>query len=224
MIMRKQLFNVSGKQLIKRLAILLLICLAVAGSTIAFIFTQSVEDEREFEEGQVVQETANWGMTIWRSSAPTLNELREKEKPVVISDVASIKVRGGTSSGEVGKIGYVAATTGPFTTTSTSFVDVPDMTLTITFDYAGHILIWFSAEAYNTEGRIDFRILVDGSIAPINIFFFGRDPYSQYWIRTAHGVLLNLAAGTHTIKVQWKVSAGTGYVYYRLLSALVLYA
>ena len=54
---------------------------------------------------------------------------------------------------------------------------------------------------------------------PINIFFFGRDYYPVYWIRGLHGHA-SYGPGTYTVRAEWRVSAGTAYGWYRVLTEL----
>jgi len=100
-------------------------------------------------------------------------------------------------------------------TTSTSFVDVPDLGITLYVAWPGDILSWVSMESYNTEGRLDMRIMYGDYNAPIDIYFFGRDYYPVFWTRTLYGYR-HLSWGVYWIRPQWRVSAGTGYGFFRI--------
>jgi hypothetical protein len=101
-----------------------------------------------------------------------------------------------------------------YTTTSTTFVDVNASRLTLTITTSGGaVLVTFAGSVTMSAANsiLYFDLLVNGSriagddgiltmtaastVATNGSFF--------YW-------LTGLAAGTHTIKLQWKISTGTG--------------
>ncbi len=97
-----------------------------------------------------------------------------------------------------------------YTTTSTSFVDIDGTNLKITLNISGSaVLLGFTGCGYLAQ--FDFLIdstryasagadgLVDagGALGPICMI----------------GLVTGLAAGSHTFKVQWKVTGGTGALY-----------
>lgn len=100
-------------------------------------------------------------------------------------------------------------------TTSTSFVDVPDLGITLYVVWPGDVLSWVSMESYNTEGRLDMRIMYGDYNTPIDICYFGRDYYAIHWIRTLYGYRY-LSWGTYWARPQWRVSTGTGYGWFRI--------
>jgi len=121
-------------------------------------------------------------------------------------------------------------------TTSTSWVSL-DLEID-PFDVSGltngyHLFAWLSVEAKNTQGRIDFRIVrglalskttpVYDTACPIDIYYFGKDPSDEYWIRTLHGYALNQGwyFGWLFVRAEWRVGSGTGYALYRIISAIV---
>ena len=100
-----------------------------------------------------------------------------------------------------------------YTTTSTSFVDVDASALALTLTtYGGRLLISIRAGLSNNTGSqsVIGDIAIDGSrignatyglISNINPNTYFPD--RTFWTQP-------LAAGAHTIKLQWKVTGGTG--------------
>ncbi len=96
-------------------------------------------------------------------------------------------------------------------TTSTSWTDVPDMTISIPSTWTGGdvIILYTDVTCRSESGRHNFRITIDGAVVArthVRIMDTGDQ----------HNVNLhyvgNLSAGAHTIKVQWKkVDGGTIY-------------
>jgi len=76
-----------------------------------------------------------------------------------------------------------------------------------------YVLIW-SAETFNTGGRTDYYVYMDGSPTPIPIGWCGRDPYPEFWVRTLHGSRGLVPAGSHNSNVYIYVNAGTTYIWY----------
>ncbi|RKZ30520.1 hypothetical protein DRQ33_07805, partial [bacterium] len=95
-------------------------------------------------------------------------------------------------------------------TTSTSYVDVPGMSIDITTGN-NPVLIMFDASLVHssTAGQYyQVAIVVDGVVKCAHIMENDGNsreaPYSIHWLET-------LSEGAHTIKVQWKVTDGTLY-------------
>jgi len=96
-------------------------------------------------------------------------------------------------------------------TSSTLFVDVPDMTINITTE-DNPVLILFSMNIYHVKtasGSVRVRLLVDGA---------GEATWEQFdytgssaWYSCPITVLKFFSAGAHTINVQWSVDTGTAY-------------
>lgn len=99
--------------------------------------------------------------------------------------------------------------TSPITTTSTSYVEVPDMTLTVNLAVSARVLVLFQSNVNNdTDGRsVDTRLQIDG----IN---YNESRFTSSTGNTTGNnmnmALVDLNAGSHTFKVFWRVSAGTG--------------
>lgn len=97
------------------------------------------------------------------------------------------------------------------TTTSTAFVDATGLTLALT-TAGGALLVGFVGVASSSGGAtIVFDLLADGvslgGVDGVSGSNVGIVPVSFVWL------VDELAAGAHTIKLQWKVSAGTGTLY-----------
>lgn len=113
--------------------------------------------------------------------------------------------------------GTVTWPTANFTTTSTSFVDVTGLTTTITGN-GGGFDVYFTALCTNSSlgATTYFDILVDS--VSVSALTNGVQGWSQEVAGAAvpFGFVYHLAAysaGSHTIKLQARVSAGTLTVY-----------
>lgn len=110
--------------------------------------------------------------------------------------------------------GRVMLTGGNLTTSSTSFVDLTGATVTLTTG-ARRCLVLLQCYAFNSSsGNAEYYdVAVDGvlqggteGLANVYQISGGADDHSV----TLAYVTAALSAGAHTIKVQWKVSGGTG--------------
>lgn len=114
-------------------------------------------------------------------------------------------------------------------TTSTSWVDMPEMSVNITLARTSHLIIMFTGFAYvETAGySLNIRAYVPTSLAPI--------PYPMVVGLTratldnagSHSFTFNLpdvTAGVHTVKIQWLVSSSAtmGIVGERTLTVIAL--
>ncbi len=113
-----------------------------------------------------------------------------------------------------------AIVTTDHTTTSGSFVDVPEATVTLTTQTGTRLIVTtsFSASNGNIGGASNsFRLVVDGSATDGS-----GNPYGgagqQIGLLNAtqasaiHRVITGLSSGSHTIKLQWLTSAGTSRI------------
>lgn len=96
-------------------------------------------------------------------------------------------------------------------TTSTAFVDAPGLALTLT-TAGGALLVGFTGVAGNATGAtVVFDLVVDGvsqgGLDGVIGSSAGVVPVAFVWL------VEGLAAGAHTVKLQWKVSSGTGTLY-----------
>lgn len=95
-------------------------------------------------------------------------------------------------------------------TTSTTFIDLNDMSVTTTTG-ANNVLIIFSGTFSNTSAVEDIRVILDidgGTKASterlINVAGANyHESISFSWVEL-------MTEGTHTFKIQWRVSGGTG--------------
>lgn len=93
------------------------------------------------------------------------------------------------------------------TTTSTSFVDLTGFTVTLTTQ-GGLVAVWFNARANGTTVRFDIH--QDGLSISGDADGLGAPG------ATGEASIMRLlapSAGSHTYKIQWKVTSGTGTVY-----------
>lgn len=119
---------------------------------------------------------------------------------------------GNIKEGDVGNIVEVEGTS-DISTSSTTMVDMTDME--IKFVSNGRpVFVCFSAPLYIADGIIYAEIEIDGTTYSTSYHQHhdgstGSEitvvPFSIQCTATG------LTAGTHTIKIQWKVAAGTGY-------------
>jgi hypothetical protein len=140
------------------------------------------------------------------------------------------------------------------TDSTLAWVDMDDMAVTITLVRTSHIIIMFSAEAYNSDpahyilvqALVGTEVAAPGSIYLTPYVGYAGDhnhggrtgetawhSHTIYW-DGGHRHTLGYAAysfnfyksfvsaGTYTIKIQWKVSGGIGYVRYRTLNVIAL--
>lgn len=108
---------------------------------------------------------------------------------------------------------------GAYSTTSTAFVDVDatNLAATITTN-GGPVLVMVSAVGYvgNTGAYLALDVAVDGTrlaAAHTGGLISPKFDVALSEKALAFAVLATgLAGGTHTFKLQWRVSAGTGYL------------
>jgi len=99
-----------------------------------------------------------------------------------------------------------------YATTSTTFVDVDTTNLSFSINTAGgDVLIVFFGRVNSSTGNVYFDVSVDG----VRI---GGDDGLTSGPSGHHPIALmalkqGLSPGTHTFKLQWRVSAGTGTLY-----------
>lgn len=156
----------------------------------------------------------------WVSATPTTTTLAEGDiLTLSISGIATgaaglrviLQVAAGSAPSSTGRLLQysVASGTTDITTTSTSFVDMTEMSITLTTGDSTLDISFFAGVANATSGKENtYQILVDGTSyivakSRINTAFVGS-PIALGW-------MINVAAGSHTVKVQWKVNGGTGY-------------
>lgn len=101
-----------------------------------------------------------------------------------------------------------------YNTTSTTFVDIDatDLALTITTT-GGDVLVGFSGSIEENTGALEFVYLdvaVDGTRrgGDDGILMIGNTVSTEPQVMSFVYLVTGLSAGSHTFKLQWKVSAG----------------
>ena len=133
----------------------------------------------------------------------------------VIDDAGSVTGPFGTGGGPTLDYDTVRIISGNIQTTSATFVDLTGVTLTVTTG-ARRCLVLFNAVAtLSTTGTMGFDINIDGSRVGQTHGLTFTDLQAA---NSSAGINISyltdvLTAASHTIKIQWKVSAPTGTVY-----------
>jgi len=118
------------------------------------------------------------------------------------------------------------------TTETVSFTDMAGMSVTLNLDRTSHLIIMFSTEAGEPgpgENTL-IRATVDGAAALPGAIYLTPIIYDYAATYDDIGIMAysfnfyrpSVSSGTHTIKIQWVVTGGTGYVYYRALTVIAL--
>jgi hypothetical protein len=125
-----------------------------------------------------------------------------------------------------------------------NWVDIPDMSVTLTVNRTSNLMILFSTDAYCAVGPQEItRILIQATVNsipadPNNVTltpcvqstgFAFLPSHAHYLSQGAYSYVFNmpaLAPGVYTIKIQWQVlyssPQGTGYAGYRTLTVVAL--
>ena len=105
------------------------------------------------------------------------------------------------------------------TTTSTTFIELipaPGHVFNTTQTAVVAALFVAESRVSATGHRLEVRIKVDGLVADPGAAVMTTS--ARYETRTHFGVKGAIPAGRHTVTVEWRVSAGTGYVRNRSLT------
>ena len=109
-------------------------------------------------------------------------------------------------------VGKVVLSSGNISNTSTSFVDVTGASITITTG-ANPIYIGacFSVRNNNVDYDTSFNFTIDGALQMGNLGVIqDQGSSTSAWsLCSPHVQSVALSAGSHTIKLQWKVAGGT---------------
>jgi len=115
------------------------------------------------------------------------------------------------------------------TDSSTSWVDLDDMSVSISPNRTSYILILFSAEAMSPNGRISIRALVGSDAAnPDTVFLTSKGETaaftSDYFAAYTYSFFKpSVGSGTYTVKLQWKVTLNCyGHIVRRTLNVIAL--
>jgi M6 family metalloprotease-like protein len=107
------------------------------------------------------------------------------------------------------RLKVVAAPSGPDVTTgSSSYQDVPHLSLNLTTTELTGMAIVFSAEGAADSGRLLVRALIDGIQAGEVIFAEAGDP-QRGGTRSVTIIAPTVQVGAHVVKLQWKAQGGT---------------
>jgi len=118
-----------------------------------------------------------------------------------------------SAGGQAHNVGSATGTT-DINTTSSGYVDMPDMSVTLNFSAQHRCLIFFSCviSMSLTDTVAGFRAVIDGSsYRAVHV----PAPTQQAYIRVGAFLFESqvLASGSHTFKIQWRKYVGTGTVY-----------
>ncbi len=117
------------------------------------------------------------------------------------------------------------------TTETTQYVDMSGMLVNLSLNRKSHLLILFNVEAYASQSEwISIRTLIGQDVAypgeiylTPNIYGSANETYLVDWAAYGYNFYHpSVDAGTHTIKIQWKISDGRGYVADRTLTVIAL--
>lgn len=101
--------------------------------------------------------------------------------------------------------------TSPFTTTSTSYVDM-GLSVAITIPYTANVIVfaqWCYVRNY-TAGKSTYMALYRGTTIQRQLTFYAN--FADYRLNSLlEHMDMNVSAGTYTYKMRAKVSGGTGY-------------
>jgi hypothetical protein len=94
-----------------------------------------------------------------------------------------------------------------FATASTSYVDVTDVTTTMTTRGGGLDIYFRASLSNNSPSSTQFQAVIDGSSVDLLGQHFINSTSVSFVMLWSH--IAAIAAGSHTIKIQAKVTAGT---------------
>lgn len=122
----------------------------------------------------------------------------------------------GLSSWQARPASAQATSIAALSTTSTTWTDMTNMLVTLTTS-GGNILISFTTQETNTDVAITaFRFVIDGT--EVNSAIYGNAINQEDASSVMHQkniaatwLATGVTAGSHTVKVQWKVTSGTAY-------------
>ncbi len=113
---------------------------------------------------------------------------------------------------KIKRVSYVTADT-EVRTTSTSSTQAPDMSVTFSTNESGPAVIWFNAELSRINSQTfsaDIIITVDGSPVLSHTEDFVGEEFNEKDFLNMNWVIPDFPTGTHTIDINWFVSADSG--------------
>jgi hypothetical protein len=118
--------------------------------------------------------------------------------------------------------------TDPISTTETvNYADMANMSVTLTLNETSDMLILVSVEATPSVGeRIYITAMINGEAAKpgeiLRLTPVRTSAYSEMASYTFNFCEPSVSPGTYTVKIQWLVTGGTGYIEYRTLTVIAL--
>ena len=118
----------------------------------------------------------------------------------------NVKASGFVGPGIIKQIQTVSPTT-DISTSSTTFVDMPEMSITLTTG-ASKLLIFWNASLHNSSYWVVVETQVDGvRVGPV---FGGGYSGTGPMVDSSGGhTVATVTAGSHTVKLRWRVSGST---------------
>jgi len=105
--------------------------------------------------------------------------------------------------------GFAQGVTGNPTTTSLTYVDMTDLSVTLTTT-GGNLFVWLCSIVYeNSSNNIHIAIALDGGVEQGEMVQFPASTNNDFNMSTFWR-FTGVSAGSHTIKGRWKVDGGTG--------------
>lgn len=112
----------------------------------------------------------------------------------------------------VSRISHAKDDTNP-STTSTSWAQVPNLSLTLNLEVGRNVRFDLSGMTGKAEsGMVQFALFRDGNLLEVGPAVYHNNlsadliPVSCFWIDAAHG------GGQHTYDIRWKVWSGTAHL------------
>lgn len=126
-----------------------------------------------------------------------------------VDGVASDLLRLGGTTGAVTQTAYAAGATSTITTTSTSYVDLTDMSVTLTTTGGDVIVVFFGSFSNNTVGgAVGAAISMDAAAEVSAVIMHGAANNFAQTLATMVKFTAPSSA-SHTWKGRWNVGAGT---------------
>lgn len=141
---------------------------------------------------------------VYSRSGSAGTEARLVRAPIVTTDIAADAV---TQSE------FKTGVTANPTTTSTVYVDMPDMEVTLT-TVGGDLLVWFvAALAHSTVGNyIQFSARLDAGVEP-GAMLIHQNVATHHQTAALVWRFRPVAAGAHVVRIRWLTNAGTATAY-----------
>lgn len=124
---------------------------------------------------------------------------------------------GGAGSGEFTEIDKATVNGGNLTTGSTTFIDATGLTVTQTTAAVRCLVIFNAVATISAAGQVDVDLDIDGTRVMVGnshgLKFFGASASNQHGDISFTYVTDVLTAASHTFKIVWRTTIGTGTLY-----------